>query len=187
MMLRKMLSFISKDHRGFTLIEVMLVLALTGVIGNAIIMTITTTIDTIGRSSNEVDTIAQARNAELWIQKDGKMAQTISLGSPSSTGLPLTLTWYDWDSNEHQASYEIINNNLTRNYEMRNPNGAVTDSQTKVIAKHIVSGSPQTTCKIAGAGVKEGEIIFTVTIREGEGEQKGIATRSFEVKPRPRE
>ena len=53
-MLRKLLSFINRDNRGFTLVEMMVVLALTGVIGNALVMTINTTTDTVGKSRNQV-------------------------------------------------------------------------------------------------------------------------------------
>ena len=185
MMLRKLLSFINKDNRGFTLIEMMVVLALTGVIGNALVITINTTTDTVGKSRNQVDSTCQVRTAELWIQKDGKMAHTINLGSPSATGLPVTLVWHDWDGNKYQATYAIEDNVLVRNYEVLSPDNTVIESLTQIIAEDIVAGSPQTTCRVIETGDKAGEIIFTMTVQQGDDKQKGLAIRTFEVRPRP--
>jgi len=111
------LRLINRNQRGFTLIEVILAVAITGIISGGITMTIFQAFDQNTRGSARMTAVKQLENAIHWISRDARMAQTVEPADPDPDGFPLTLTWIEWDSNdEYQVVYTLISDKLRREH-----------------------------------------------------------------------
>ena len=156
-----------KNQMGFTLVELMLAIAITGVITGGITMTIFQVFDANVRTSNHMTAVRQVQNAGYWVSRDAQMAQDIVTGDdPATPGVTefLTLTWTDYNGDGHQVTYTLEGAELWRNY----------DGQRSLVAQHI--DPTGTTCDFAG-----GKLTFTVTATVEEQSE----TRIYEVTPRP--
>ena len=164
------LGLINTNQRGFTMIEVIMALAVTAIITGGITMTIFQVFDGNTRSSNHMIAVRQVQNAGYWISHDTQMAQSVAL-TAGPDGFPLTLTWADWDSGDvHKVVYTLLaDNKLQReHYTNLNPDA------TTFVAEYI--DPTGTSCQFAG-----GKLTFTVTATVGTQSE----TRTYEVVPRP--
>jgi len=87
----------SKKKAGFTLVETLIALAITGIVA----VSITSTMYQFQSASNSnyvhVTAVTQVENGVYYINRDVQSAQTVT---PQGTfGFPLTLSWVDWDTN----------------------------------------------------------------------------------------
>jgi prepilin-type N-terminal cleavage/methylation domain-containing protein len=93
-----------KRERGYTLVELMIALAITGVMAVTIGMVIHETV-TVPESGNEqVNALHAIQNAAHWVSIDGQAAKAASGGS----GLTLTLP------DDSTVSYTLADNKLHR-------------------------------------------------------------------------
>jgi lipopolysaccharide export LptBFGC system permease protein LptF len=99
---------IGSGERGFTLPELVMALTLCMFVmvgGGELLRQV------IVASANSGDAIVatiQVQNAAFWINQDAIQAQVIERDDPSS-GFPLTLTWTDWENNQHEIIYSMGN------------------------------------------------------------------------------
>lgn len=170
----------NKNQRGFTFIEVMLVIAITGVITGGITMTFFQVINGNIRTSNHMTAVRQVQSAGYWVSHDAQMAQEVEVGAAS--GFPFTLTWTDLDGYKHHFFYSLVDmpsnglKNLRRNHSVTDPvTGQTTVTETGIIAQFI-DPAAQTSCVWGG-----GALVFTVTATV----QQQSETRIYRVIPRP--
>ncbi len=162
----------SKSQWGFTLIEMIIVVAIVGLIGGGL----STAVFQIW-SINAMDTahttaVKQVENAVHWISRDAQMAQTVQTGGGS--GFPLNLTWVKWDNTANEVTYSIQNGRLQRAYSI---NGGQPTST--VVAQYINTDSGAINCQFAS-----GVLSFKITASIG-GFRPASETRTCEVVPRP--
>ena len=98
---------INKKQRGFTIIEMLVVLVITGLISTGITMSIFQVINAIDSIPRHMIAITQVENAGYWITRDAKMAQSIIADTET-----LTLAWVGWE-------YESVGNTCIDTYEVR--------------------------------------------------------------------
>jgi len=183
------MGLINKNQKGFTLIELMIVIGISSIITGSIIMTIFQVVIGSARTNNHMIAVRQAQNAGYWVSHDAQMAQSVGLADesvddPDGTRFPFTLTWVDWGNNEvHQVTYTLEDmtggsKQLKRSHFI---NGT---TETSLVAQFIDAtekdGKPQTRCEFTN-----GALIFTVTTAVGTDAEKRSETRVYEIVPRP--
>ena len=159
------------NEKGFTLIEVIVALALSCLVGGSITMSIFQVLDVNARSTTHMTVLDDVERAVHLITLDAQMAQLMSIVPPS--GFPLTLTWVEWDGTSNNVTYSIQEGKLLRNYSR---NGGTLVST--VVAHHIDSEPQMTNVQYSG-----GTLVFRITTTVG-GFRPGSESRSFKVFPR---
>ena len=164
----------NRGQAGFTLIEVMVSIVITGFIGLGATMGSAQVLNETQRNNDYTTASRNAMNAVYWIGRDAQMAQTIS-GCP---GFPrtsnLSLAWIDWNECSYNATYSLSNGKLTRSY---NVDGQITNT---IVAEFINPAANSTNCTSAN-----GTLILTVTSSVGEGSKVVNVTRTRQMTARP--
>ena len=178
------LGLINKNQRGFTLIEIMIAIAITALITSGITTAIFQMFSINTRSTNHMTAVREVQNAGYWVSHDAQMAISVELAegqpgypaeSPVNTKFPLTFTWREWDNNDtHTVVYTLESGGepmwLKRSHFI---NGDVTETN---VAQYIIPGVPQTNAEFT-----DGVLTLTVTATVGETSE----TRVYEIIPRP--
>jgi len=167
---------LNKGERGFTLIEMLMVITLVGLMSLGVTAAIRQLLIINSRSSNHMIAVRQVQQAGKEVSKDALQAQSVDV--PESPGFPLTLTWDEWGTNNtHEVIYtlgDMLSGELKILRREHKSNGSL-DSTTNV-AEYIDPALENTHCNFNGE-----VLIFTVTATVG-GQSE---TRVYEIEPRP--
>lgn len=165
---------VSKDEAGFTLIEVLIAVAIAGIIGGGVTAGTIHIATLTSRNTDHTVAVKQIRNAVYWIRRDAKMAQTVQVDGGAS-GLPLILTWVRWDNTEHEVTYALEGGSLKRSHSIDGgqPSGLL-------VAQFIDPDPALTNCQFTG-----GILTFELTAVVGSGAQAATESLIFRVDPRP--
>ena len=174
-------TFVRKEQTGFTLVELLVAIAIVGIITLGITMTIsqiwTINID----ASNHMIAVRQVQQAGKEVSKDTLQAQNVD---DTDSDFLLRLTWVDWEGTANNVTYTITSENeLQRSHSVND--GEVSET-SRVIARYI--NPEQTSCEWHPPGdepVFRGKLVFTVTATVGSGPQGASETRVYEIEPRP--
>jgi hypothetical protein len=159
-----------KGQSGTALVEVLMSVAITGVLGAGTVMSISSIYDQNTLQTIHLSAVMQSENAVVWLSRDARMAQTID--PTGETGFPLSLSWADWEGDSHQVTYAITGSELVRTHLYGG------ESCQTVIATSIVIGN-LTNCQYAG-----GVLNYKFTTRVSMDQFAATETRTGEVKPR---
>jgi prepilin-type N-terminal cleavage/methylation domain-containing protein len=172
----KRLKAIMKNQVGLTLIELMIALAITGIITATVTMLTFQVFDGEARANNQLDAISRVQNAGREISRDAAMAQSV-IWTDDADGLPLTLTWTDWEASEtHTVVYSIVENNLRKVHS--------SDSgDVEYTFEYIISVDPDTEELVTF--FDHTDFTFTLTATAGIGGQRVSETREYKTAPRP--
>ena len=176
---------LKKDQRGFSLLELLIVIALTGLVTAAITMTVFQVFNMNTRTANRMAAVSQVQHAGKLVSEDILEAQGVN--STESSGFPLTLTRTDPENGDyHTVVYNLVNmpsgeyQRLERKLTITPLAGEPTTT-VSIVAEYIddtidpITAEPRTNCDWAG-----GVLTFTVTATVGEESE----TRVYEVSPR---
>ena len=177
-MMQRLKTIIGKQA-GLTLIELVIALAITGIITASTTMVVFQVFDGEARANNHLDAISRVQNAGREISRDASMAQAIIPPEEGDAdGLPLTMVWSEWENDaEHQAEYFIEENVLKRKHYL---NGDETETYT---FEYIISIDPDTEELVTF--FDDDTFTFTLTASVGIGSQRISTTREYRTAPRP--
>ena len=164
-------------EKGFTLVELLVALAVGSVILTGAVLSIYSIMVTNVRGNGQVVALTDINRAALAIKNDLLMAQTTDLvdGVPKSSA---NLTWYDYTSSfgsafgtDHSASYSLAGRQLRRTY----------DGTVSIVGRNVTSISFTQSVTQTGKAV-------TVIISTGNTTlASGIETLNFSVHLRSEE
>ena len=163
-----------EKQKGFSAAEILIALTIASVIGGGVVMSISQVFNTSAQNSDHTVATKQVRNVIYWVRRDAKMAQTVHVDAGAS-GLPLVLSWDDWDSTQHDVTYILVDDKLMRNH--------VIDSGTPtslLVSENINPDPALTHCAYVG-----GMLTFEVTVTVGAGSRVINISEEFTVDPRP--
>jgi prepilin-type N-terminal cleavage/methylation domain-containing protein len=170
----------ARGERGFTLIEVVVALGITGMILSAAGAGIFQVITINARSTSHMTAVKEVENAVHWLSLDGEMAQFSENATATSERRlsdGLVLAWTNaFDGMSGSVTYRQDGDRLVRDYT---PNGGATLST--VIAEHVDFDVAQSSWSYSGG--YDPVLRFKVTAYVG-GMRPSRETRSFEVIPR---
>jgi prepilin-type N-terminal cleavage/methylation domain-containing protein len=140
------MKLLHKDQKGFTLLELIIGIAITGLITTAVTMTIFQTFTGSTRSSNHMVAVRQVQEAGYWVSFYAYAAQNTIITGDS--GFPLILRWIDFDTNERQKVVFSLNNpGLRGSYYV---NDALNSTLTGKIPAFQFIDSNKTNCQASG-------------------------------------
>ena len=166
---------IYRSQRGFTLVELLVAMAISGLIASGLALTIFQVFNGNAQSSSEMSVVQQVQNVGHWVSRDVMMAQNVTLADPDDppgSGFPITMYWKEFgvEGDDYQIIYSVGGNQLKREFFI---NGSL--SSTTLIAKYLQSIS----CEM-----ESGKYILTVSAHI-EGRLPATETRTYEIIPRP--
>jgi prepilin-type N-terminal cleavage/methylation domain-containing protein len=173
MIFRKIREFY-KNQAGFTLIEMLAAMVITGFIGVGATMASGQVLTQTSKNSDYTTASRNAMNAIHWISRDAMMAQDVDGAEGFPQDENLSLTWTEWDNSVHSANYTLENGILRRIYS--------DGSQVRniIIAEYINPDEEMTNCVSYN-----GTLTLTITGSVGEGTRVVNVTRVREITRRP--
>jgi prepilin-type N-terminal cleavage/methylation domain-containing protein len=174
---------------GFTLIEIMVAMAIVGLIAGAATMIIGQIFRINGESTSRITLNRQVQNAGLWFTTDVQTARSISI-TPGGTGFPVVISWSDWDTpEEYQVEYYISAENVLYRHYMARVGATSTADQTLPVARFLdLTGNPAHTLfqRLAIGGEATDRYRLTITATMAGYRETVKETRTYEMLPRPR-
>jgi prepilin-type N-terminal cleavage/methylation domain-containing protein len=170
---------ISGHNKGFTLIEMVLALAILGSIGGVMAMTISQTIFGSRRSNDQATVLSQVQTAGYWMARDAQMSQYDLLVADDDPDSPEVahFEWSDWAASELllcEIDYTLVDNKLIRTlYE----DGIVVNEIT--VARNIDQVSCTYYINVSGYH-DEKKLTISITASSGEAS----LTREYKARPR---
>ena len=164
-----------KDQRGFSIIELLVVVVLTGLVTTAITTTFFQVFNMNARTANHMSALSQVQQAGKIVSEDILQAQMID-DSPAG-GEVLIVGWNSTGPHEtHEVTYTLEDGELWRSESIDEGDPTMTR-----VAEYINSDPTKTSCDLPGD-----VLIFTVTATVGEGTWgEESETRIYRVQPRP--
>ena len=99
---------ILRDRKGFSLIELLVALAISSVLLAAISTAIVQLITFSKGNANRMTAIGQVQNVGYWVKRDAVTAQQVMLDDPQTPVSEfITLQWTDWDGGSHRVAYTL--------------------------------------------------------------------------------
>jgi prepilin-type N-terminal cleavage/methylation domain-containing protein len=166
-MMLKLHQRIGHNQKGFTMVELLMAMAVSGIIAAAAVTTISQVFHLNARTSNHMIAVRQVQSVGYWVSHDAQMAQIVTpAGNFDLATDDLVLSWTEWNGTQRQVTYRLADGDLTRNYS----------GNSVTIGQHIES---------ATGTFASNKLTFTITATVGSGSRAESETRKYEVYPRP--
>jgi type II secretory pathway component PulJ len=162
---------IREKQSGFILINVILSLALIGILGIGVTATILQVFDESAHAGTNTQVVQQVENVGYWIGHDCLMAQGLATSNSSGSGFPLVLTWITWGDDVIKVIYTLTDGKLQRNMTINA--GQPRNSQ---VAEYIDMDPLKTNCHF-----DDDVLTFKVTATVDSTSK----TRTYQVRIRP--
>ena len=158
-----------RDERGMTLVEILVALAITGLITGILVTVIYQIYQVTGWGNNELVVQHDLQNAATWFNRDVVSASSAHIVSASQmtltipyVGSIITDTVY---TRVITYTFSITNSTLTRD----------SDDSTLIVARHVNSFVPSPTGMVTSA--------IMITLTSQAGDVTGSATLHLDMRP----
>ena len=169
-------------QRGFSLIELLVVITLMGVILPAVGMSVYQITRGTQSSNNRMTAINSVQRAGEYISSDVRQSQ-ISLNYGASSGFPLNITWTDYGAtNSTLVRYDYSSSNQTLTRKDFFPSNNATATSTIVVARSI--SSIICTPRYNNDELVTVELVVNSTFTDPFTSQPTGESRTFEIRPR---
>jgi prepilin-type N-terminal cleavage/methylation domain-containing protein len=169
-----------RKQKGFTLLEIIIAMALFAIVIPAIIGFTRTALSNNTNLGNQTLAVNQVKNAFNFISQDAQMAGVVTPTNGNDNHFPLTLSWINYPSDEISVVYSIINGNLQRDYtDSENPS----QNNSTIVATNVNSDAGKTNCDWPPSdtpAVSTNILTVNITITVGTSN----AVRQFQITPR---
>jgi prepilin-type N-terminal cleavage/methylation domain-containing protein len=166
----------TRCRRGFTLVEVLVAIAIGSALSLGILISTFQVVNVNASSNAHMQAVIQVQNAIHYLNRDVQMAQSIQ--PQGASGFPLVLTWTTWsNSDSNQVTYVLSGGNLMRQYSL---NGG---PSSNILVATDFSPSVSETCCAYDPGSHKLTATLTASTRSGSKQAK--ETRQIEIIPRP--
>lgn len=166
-------------YNGFTLVEVLVALLITGLIMGGISTAIIQLFSVSNQNTNSITAQRQVQQAGTSISNDALQARVITVGkdnTPAGTGFKILMVWTNLNGDEYAITYRLENGTIFRDQVINNNIGAAT---VKVVAENISMASGDTKFRLISVGAYELKVTSTIT-----GKINVSETRFYEIKMR---
>jgi type II secretory pathway component PulJ len=165
-----------RSQTGFTVIEMIIGIALTGILGGGIITAIYQINRINDASKARVIAVQQVENALYYINRDFQMAQNVQINGEDYW---IRLTWKEWEQNNtNEADYVLEDGVLTRSYYVNSQL-----ESAKPVASNISASGAIPPDTEALPPEKTWTIDITATTQSGHREV--VEIRQAKIVPRP--
>ena len=174
-----MLNNISRKQHGFTLVEILVAMAITAVLLTAVVSFYRSSLFINRDTVNQANAVNQLKNAYNYLSRDVQMAGSVKVANPpTSSNFPLMLSWIDYSTNQtYTAIYSIDSNGtLTRNYT--EPSG----TSTLNVASNV--NAALTNCTWTSAYDSNNDLIYYLTVNITISKGSSNESRQFVLHPR---
>ena len=155
-------------QRGYTLVELIVGLTLSGMLATAVTVFALQTMKVSDTSGDRMQALMQVENAGFWMGRDVQMSENVTLGQ--SAGFPLRLVWEDSDNNTFEVTYSLDGTDLNRTLV---ENGG--DPARVLIARDVATAPSSTNVTRSG-----GMVVFSVTSNSGDVD----VSHTYTIQPR---
>ncbi len=168
-----------RDEKGFTIIDLVVVIAITAIIALGSGMTVVQIIKGSQRSNDWTTVVRQAQNVGYWVSEDALMAQTIAISDDPETGDIefFTVYWKDWETGDtYDIRYVWLDSadslkKLVRKQVSKDKDGVEISNKSTLVADNIYA---------ATLSWQDGAWRLSVEARSGEKS----TTREYEISQR---
>ncbi len=173
--MKRKLKSIFNSQAGFTLIEVLTAVVITGIISLGVAVSSAQLINQTARNRDYAAATRNTTNAIYWMTHDALMSQSIEGYEDFPASGALSLAWTSWDSATCSVNYTLANGTLKRT----SYNGVSVSSM--IVAENINPAADKTYCVL-----NNGVLTLTVTSSVGQGSRTVNVTKTKEISSRPR-
>ena len=175
-MIHHMVKISKGNQGGFTLIGLVIALAITGLISLGTATSIVHLMKGTTYNRNHLTAIEQLQNVGYWISTDARMAQHVVLGEV--LGFPLTLSWGEYGSTTNHIVVYAINSDSLERKEYISSGNIVVPPVITVVAQNVDLSA--TNCEL-----NDKTLTLNVTSKVGTGSAEESETRKYEVVCKP--
>ena len=165
-----------RSQRGLTLVELMIAIALFGILAGSITMAFSHVFVHSTRASSQMTAVRQVQSAGYWVSQDALQARVVDPTEGSGFPLNLTIPYRVGEGQESEEKdrtvvYQVVDGNLQRTSQDHD-----SDPVTTIIAEHI------TAADFTEDSDQPGVYIFTVSATTTGGSP---VERDYKIEPRP--
>jgi prepilin-type N-terminal cleavage/methylation domain-containing protein len=136
---------IRNGQAGYTVIEMIMVIAILGLLTVAVNQVIAHTVRISSHGKDSMTAMKQLENAFYWATIDVQQSRAAEV--EANSGFPCILSWVEWDGTSHAVSYAIEGTEIKRSVSI---NG--TEPVEMVVARYINTSPADTNCRLSGSG-----------------------------------